>query len=107
MSAHTETTPHVRDISALFEAVPVAGPPAILLAAPLILLALVLAGPVALLITFALVLAAAAGLVAALAAIVASPFLLVRHLRAVRARDAAAKTTDNAPTVTPVVAPGF
>jgi hypothetical protein len=73
--------PHFRDISPLLEAVPVAGPPAVLLAGPLVLFALVLAGPVALLITIVVVLAVAAALLVALAAIVASPYLLFRHLR--------------------------
>jgi hypothetical protein len=73
--------PHFRDISPLLEAVPVAGPPAVLLAGPLVLFALLLAGPVALLATLVVVLAAVVALVAALAAIVASPYLLVRHLR--------------------------
>src|SRR6187551_3505798 len=74
--------PHFRDISPLLEAVPVAGPPAVLLAGPLVLFALLLAGPVALLATLVVALAVVAALVVALAAIVASPYLLVRHLRA-------------------------
>jgi hypothetical protein len=81
--------PHFRDISPLLEAVPVAGPPAVLLAGPLVLFALLLAGPVALLATLVVVLAVAAALLATLAAIVASPYLLVRHLRARHAAPAA------------------
>jgi hypothetical protein len=75
-----------REISPLIGAVPIEGPPAILLAVPWLLLVLVLAGPFALLLTTVLVLLAAALVIAALAAIVASPFLLARHLRTVRAR---------------------
>jgi hypothetical protein len=73
--------PHYRDISPLLEAVPVAGPPAVLLAGPLVLFALLLAGPVALLVTLVVVAAAVAALLAVIAAIVASPYLLFRHLR--------------------------
>jgi hypothetical protein len=73
--------PHYRDISPLLEAVPVAGPPAVLLAGPLVLFALLLAGPVALLVTLVVVVTAVAALLAVIAAIVASPYLLFRHLR--------------------------
>jgi hypothetical protein len=62
--------------------VPVAGPPAILLVGPLVLLALLLIPPAALLITFVAVFLLAAGLLVALGALIASPYLLVRHLRA-------------------------
>jgi hypothetical protein len=105
--------PHFRDISPLLEAVPVAGPPAVLLVGPLVLFALLLAGPVALLATLVVVLALAAALLAALAAIVASPYLLVRHLRARHMAPAADEDPvpddqpARAPTPTPISLPGF
>jgi hypothetical protein len=88
MSPHHSPTGHTmdREISPLIGAVPIEGPPAVLLAIPWLFLVLVLAGPFALLLTTVLVLLAAALIIAALAAIVASPFLLARHLRTVRAR---------------------
>ena len=55
----------------LVGAIPAYGPPVIVVAAPWLLLALMLAGPFALLVT----------LVVLIGAIVAAPFLLVRHLR--------------------------
>ena len=61
--------------------IPVAGPPILLLAGPLVLFALLLAGPFALLVTLVVVLVAAAAVVGLVAAIVVSPFLLLRHLR--------------------------
>ena len=69
----------------LVGAVPVYGPPVVLLAGPWILLALMLAGPFALLVTFVLLLAAAAALAGLIGVILAAPFLLVRHLREHRA----------------------
>jgi hypothetical protein len=78
-----------REILPLIGAIPVAGPPGILLAGPWILLALLLAGPVALLVTVVIVLLVAALLVVALAVI---PCLLVRHLRAAWARHATSRT---------------
>jgi hypothetical protein len=98
-----------RDISPLIEAVPVAGPPAVLLAIPWLLLVLVLAGPFALLFTFVLVLLAAALVIAAIVAIAASPYLLVRHLRAVRARHATSRAAapERAPSTMTISAPGY
>jgi hypothetical protein len=61
--------------------VPVAGPPAILLLGPWLVLVLLIIPPAAFLITLALVVAVAAGLLVALGALIASPYLLVRHLR--------------------------
>jgi len=77
------------EISPLIGAVPVEGPPAVLLLVPWLFLVLLLAGPFALLATIVVAMLAAALIIAALVAILASPFLLVRHLRAVRERDAA------------------
>jgi hypothetical protein len=103
-----------RELSPLIGVVPVEGPPAILLAVPWLLLVLVLAGPFALLLTIVLAMLAAALIVAALAAIVASPFLLVRHLHAVRARHAAephsekpAAVAGRVPSPTSVSVPGY
>jgi hypothetical protein len=56
------------------------GPPVILLAGPLVLFALALAGPFLLLLTLAALLVGCAVLVALAGAIVASPYLLVRRL---------------------------
>jgi len=101
-----------REISPLIGAVPVEGPPAILLALPWLSLVLLLAGPFALLATIVV----AVLVIAALAAIVASPFLLVRHLRAVRARHVAARehaepanpsAAAGAPSPTSVSLPGY
>jgi hypothetical protein len=60
--------------------VAVAGPPVIALAAPWLLLVLMLSAPFAVLVAFALVALVAVGAVAALAGIVAAPYLLLRHL---------------------------
>jgi hypothetical protein len=86
---HHTTTHEDPEISPLIGAVPVEGPPAILVAIPWLLVVLLLAGPFALLATIVVAMLVAALIVAALVAIVASPFLLVRHLRSVRERHAA------------------
>ncbi len=78
--------------------VPVAGPPAILLVGPLVLLALLLVPPVAFLITLAIVFVIGAVLLVALGALIASPYLLVRHLRT---RHAVARPAPPAPSVRP------
>jgi hypothetical protein len=62
--------------------VPVAGPPAVLLLGPWLILVLLIIPPAAFLITLGLVLVAGAAVLAALGALIASPFLLVHHLRA-------------------------
>ena len=64
----------------------VAGPPVLVAWAGTVLLALMLAGPFALLVTLIVVLVAAAALVALAGAILATPYLIVRHLRRHRAR---------------------
>jgi hypothetical protein len=70
------------EIRAATSAVFVAGPPVLVAWAGTALLALMLAGPFALLVTFVVALAAAAALVAlATAILVAAPYLLVRHVR--------------------------
>jgi hypothetical protein len=96
------------EIEPLIGVVPVAGPPAILLAVPWLLFVLVLAGPFALLFTIVIVLLVAALLVAA---ITAGPYLLVRHLRAVHARHAVSRElvpakppADRTPSPTPISA---
>jgi hypothetical protein len=77
----------LEELVPLVGVIPVAGPPAILLAGPWIFFALMLAGPVALLLTIVVAMLAAGLLIAAIAAL---PFLLVRYLRSVRARHATA-----------------
>jgi hypothetical protein len=79
----------LEDTLPVIDTVYVAGPPVLLLWAGMVLLALMLAGPFALLATVVVALAVAAALVGLAGAIVASPFLLVRHLRARRQRRAA------------------
>jgi hypothetical protein len=71
----------VAEVLALADTVFVAGPPVLVLWAGTVLLALMLAGPFALLATFVVVLVAAALLVALAGAILASPYLLMRHVR--------------------------
>jgi hypothetical protein len=78
----------------LVEFVPVAGPPAIFLVGPLVLFALMVAGPFVALLTIVALLIAATMLVALAAAALASPYLLVRHIRG---RRAAARTSSSAP----------
>ena len=82
----------LEEIVPLVGVIPVAGPPAILLAGPWILFALLLAGPVAVLVTMLIALIAAGLLIVAIAAIVASPYLLVRHLRSSWAHHSASHT---------------
>jgi hypothetical protein len=65
--------------------VPGYGPPVVLLAGPWLLLALMLAGPFALLVTLVVLLAAAAAVVGLIGAILAVPYVLFRHLRGYRA----------------------
>jgi sterol desaturase/sphingolipid hydroxylase (fatty acid hydroxylase superfamily) len=60
--------------------VAVAGPPVIALAAPWLLLVLMLSAPFAVLVAFAVVAVVALAALAALAGIVAAPYVLVRHL---------------------------
>ena len=79
------------EILPLIGVIPVAGPPAILVAGPWLLLALMLAGPFALLFTLAAVLVAAAALIGLICAILAAPYLLVRHLHSARARHATSR----------------
>jgi hypothetical protein len=84
--------PPVREVLAetlpLIGVIPVAGPPVVLVAVPWVLLALMVAGPFALLFTFVLLFVAAAALVGLIGAMLASPFLLVRRVREHRARHA-------------------
>jgi hypothetical protein len=69
----------------LVEAVPLYGPPAILIVAPLVLLALMVAGPFLAMLTLVAVVLVTTALVALAGAVLASPFLLIRHLRRPRA----------------------
>jgi len=81
-------------ILALLGTVFVAGPPVLVAGAGTVLLALLLAGPFALLVTLVVALVAAAAVVALAAAILATPYLLVRHVRGHRARQ---RTQDTEP----------
>jgi hypothetical protein len=65
----------------VIDTVYVAGPPVLLVWAGTVLLALMLAGPFALVVTFVVALAAAAALVTLAGAILATPYLLIRHFR--------------------------
>jgi hypothetical protein len=69
----------------LIGAVPVYGPPVIIVAGPWLLLSLMLVGPFALLATLVVLLVAAAAIVGLVGAVLAAPYLLVRHLRGYRA----------------------
>src|SRR3954452_20163766 len=72
------------EVFSLLDAVVVAGPPVILVAGPLVLGALLLIGPFALIVTAVLAIALALGLVAAVVALtgalVAAPFLVARRV---------------------------
>jgi hypothetical protein len=72
----------LEDTLPVIDTVYVAGPPVLVLWAGTVLLALMLAGPFALVATFVVAIAAAAAVVTLTVAILASPYLLVRHLRA-------------------------
>ena len=78
----------LEDTLPIIDTVYVAGPPVLLVWAGMVLLALMLAGPFALLATVVVALAVAIALVGLAGAIVASPFLLFRHVRARRQRRA-------------------
>jgi hypothetical protein len=69
------------EVLALLDTVFVAGPPVLVVWAGTVLLALMLAGPFALLVTLVVVFVAAAALIALAGAILATPYLLMRHLR--------------------------
>ena len=69
----------------LIDFVPVAGPPAVTLVAPLVLFALALAGPFLVLLTIGALMIAVVALLALAGAVVISPYLLVRHVRGHRA----------------------
>jgi hypothetical protein len=69
----------------LVGAVPLYGPPVVVLAGSWLLLSLLLAGPFAVLCTFVVLLVAAAAVAGLIGAILAAPYLLVRHLRRHRA----------------------
>jgi hypothetical protein len=67
------------ELSPLLGVIAVAGPPVLLLAGPLVLMALMVAGPVVLILTGVALLAGVAGL---LGVVLAVPFLLLRTARA-------------------------
>ena len=74
------------DIVPVLGTVFVAGPPVLVAWAGTVVLALMLAGPFALLVTLIVVLVAAAALITLAGAILATPYLIVRRLRRHRAR---------------------
>jgi hypothetical protein len=67
------------DVLPVVDTVYVAGPPVLVAWAGTVLLALMLAGPFALLVTLVLVLVAAAAVVTLAGALLATPYLLIRH----------------------------
>jgi membrane associated rhomboid family serine protease len=73
------------EILPLVGAVPVYGPPVVVVAGPWLLLALMVAGPFAVLFTLVVLVAAAAALVGLIGGILAAPYLLVRRVRAYQA----------------------
>lgn len=80
------------EIVPLIGFVPTAGPPAIFVLGPWLILVLMLAGPLAWLFALVVVIIVAATVLAALTAVIAAigaaPYLLVRRLRGHRARHA-------------------
>jgi hypothetical protein len=68
------------DVLPVIGVVFVAGPPVVFLAAPWLLLVLMLSGPFALLVAFVAVGCVAAALLVGVAALLAAPFVLVRRL---------------------------
>jgi hypothetical protein len=103
----TSSGPHslgdaVAEIVPLTRAVYVAGPPVLGAWAGLVLFALMLAGPFALLVTLVVVFAALATLVTLAGAVLASPYLVLRHVHrrlAARRRIAEANAAATAPTL--------
>ena len=69
------------EVIPLGECAPIDGPPILFLLVPWLLLAFMLAGPVACLFALVLVAIVVAAALAALAALLATPYLLVHHLR--------------------------
>ena len=80
------------ECAAIIGAPAIYGPPVAFLFGPWLFLVLLLAPPFAFLFTIVLVVAVAAVLLTAMATVLASPYLLVRHLRARRARQPKAAT---------------
>jgi hypothetical protein len=68
------------DVLPVIGVIVVAGPPVVFVAAPWLLLGLMLSGPFALLVAFVVAGLVAAALLVTLAAICAAPYVLVRHL---------------------------
>jgi hypothetical protein len=71
----------LRAIVPVVGVVVVAGPPVVLLAGPLVLFALIVAGPFVLVLTLVALLIGSTVLVVLVGAILASPYLIVRQLR--------------------------
>jgi hypothetical protein len=90
-SGHPSVADQLADVLPVLDTVYVAGPPVVVAWAGLVLLALMLAGPFALLVTFVVVAVAVAAVVALAGAILATPYLLIRHFRARAAERRAAR----------------
>jgi hypothetical protein len=78
-SGRQSVTDQLADVLPVVDTVYVAGPPLVVAWAGTVLLALMLAGPFALVVTFVVLAVAAAALVALAGAVVATPYLLIRH----------------------------
>jgi len=87
-SAHPTVAEILAETDDLVEFVPVAGPPVVLVLGPWVFLALMLAGPFAVLVAFVVMVFAATVLVGLTGALIASPYLLGRRLRGYRTRRA-------------------
>jgi hypothetical protein len=83
----TAASPHqpTEELDPLVGFIPVAGPPVLILAVPLVLVGLIVAGPFVLILTLVALVALVLAVLAAAGLVLASPYLLVRHLRARRA----------------------
>ncbi len=90
------------DITPVVGVIAVAGPPVIFVAAPWLLLGLLLSGPFALAVALAVVAMLLVALMAAIVAILAAPYLLVRYVRARRAERAVAVAGAPAAPLVPV-----
>jgi hypothetical protein len=107
-SKHPTSGEMLAEVVPLICAIPgAAPPPVIFLAAPWLLLALMLSGPFAFLVTLVVVMVVAAtvlaAITAAILAILAAPYLLVRRLRGHRARRASSH--DHAAQIVPFDSP--
>jgi hypothetical protein len=91
----TAASPHpaTEELDPLVGFIPVAGPPVLILAVPLVLVGLLVAGPFVVILTLVAVVVLVTAVLTAAGLALASPYLLVRHLRARRAAALAPATT--------------